>query len=376
MFETEGKPISCRAAVAWENGKPLVVETVEVNPPSTGEVRIKMVAAGVCHSDLTYFNGGYVNAVFPCIIGHEGAGIVESIGGRVTSVKPGDHVVVSYITNCGECTYCRNPKTNLCCRMDELETGIMLDGTTRLKCKGRQLYHYYGVSTFGEYSVVPEIGVIKIAESMPLDRACLIGCCVSTGYGATLNTVKVETGSKVAVWGLGGVGLSVVMECKAAGAARIIGIDIKAEKFDIAKDLGCTECLNPNDHTKPIQQILKVMTDGGLDYTFECIGHAETMEAAFESSHLAWGTTVIIGIGTKRDLTLNPWKLLSGRTVKGSKVGGSVAKELFPRLCEEYLAGRLNLDKLITHRMSLDEINKAFDVMRAGESIRSVILFE
>jgi len=378
MSETAGKPISCRAAVAWEAGKPLVIETIEVAPPKGGEVRIKMVAAGVCHSDMTYWNGCYENDAFPAVMGHEGSGIVESVGEGVTTVKPGDHVIPMWITYCGECTYCMNPKTNLCCSGRALETGVMLDGTTRFTCKGNPVYHYnvIGTATFSEYSVVPEIAVVKIAENIPLDKACLLGCCVTTGYGAAVNTAKVEPGSTAAVWGLGGVGLAAVMGCKAAGASRIIGIDIKPEKFAIAKELGCTECLNPKDFDKPIQQVLSEMTWGGLDYTFECIGNVEAMRAAFEASHVAWGTTVIVGIiGEKQDLSVNPLQFLLGRTIKGSKFGGCIGRESVPRLLEEYMAGRLKLDELVTHRMPLERINEAFDLMRAGKSIRTVIEF-
>jgi len=374
MSETAGKPLSCRAAVAWEARKPLVIETVEVAPPKAGEVRIKMIATGVCHSDDTIL-AGKSEDVFPVVLGHEGGGIVESVGEGVTTVTTGDHVIPVFIVRCEECLFCKNPRTNVC-KSGMLLKGVMLDGTTRFTCKGKPLYQFMRMGTFSEYTVVPEAGVVKIAENVPLEKACLLGCCVCTGYGAVINTAKVEPGSTAAVWGLGGVGLSAVMGCKAAGASRIIGIDIKQEKFAIAKELGCTECLNPKDYDKPIQQVLSEMTDGGLDYTFECIGKIETMRAAFEAGHVVWGSTVIVGVaGKTEELSINPLQFLFGKSVKGSLFGGYKGRESIPKLSEEYMAGKLKLDKIITHTMPLDKINEAFDLMHAGKSIRSVVQF-
>jgi len=374
MSETAGKPISCRAAVAWEAGKPVVIETVEVAPPKAGEVRIKMVATGVCHTDDSGL-AGRLGDIFPVVLGHEGGGIVESVGEGVTTVKPGDHVIPLWIVRCEECPTCKNPQTNMC-QSGLPWKAVMPDGTTRFTCKGKPLYHFMKTATFSEYTVVPEAGVAKIAENVPLDKACLLGCGVLTGYGAAVNTAKVKPGSTAAVWGLGGVGLSAVMGCKAAGASRIIGIDIKPEKFAIAKEFGCTECLNPKDYDKPIQQVLSEMTEGGLDYTIECIGNVETMRAAFEASHVNWGTTVIVGVAEKtEELSVNPFLFLQGKSMKGSLFGGHKGRESIPKLSEEYMAGKLKLDELITHTMSLDKMNEAFDLMHAGKSIRSVIHF-
>jgi len=374
MSETAGKPISCRAAVAWEAGKPVVIETVEVAPPKAGEVRIKMVATGVCHSDGSAL-AGKLEDIFPAILGHEGGGIVESVGEGVTTVKPGDHVVPVNIVRCEECSICKNPQTNMC-RSGLLMKGVMTDGTTRFTCKGKPLYPFVRLGTFSEYTVVPEAAAVKIAENVPLDKACLLGCCVTTGYGAAVNTAKVKPGSTAAVWGLGGVGLAAVMGCKAAGASRIIGIDIKPEKFAIAKEFGCTECLNPKDYDKPIQQVLSEMIEGGLDYTFECVGNVEVMRAAFEASHVNWGTTVIVGVADKtEELSVNPFMFLLGKSVKGSIIGGYKGREGIPKLSEEYMAGKLKLNEFITHTMPLDKINEAFDLMHAGKSIRSIIHF-
>ncbi|KAJ7384860.1 hypothetical protein OS493_019537 [Desmophyllum pertusum] len=376
MSETAGKPISCRAAVAWEPRKPLVIETIEVAPPKTGEVRVKMVATGVCHSDSSHLSGilGQDDS-FPLVLGHEGSGIVESIGEGVTTLKPGDHVITLFISRCGECNFCKNPKSNIC-SSGLLPKGVMLDGTPRFTCRGKFLYHFLRIGAFNEYTVLPERAVVKIAENVPLEKACLLGCCVPTGYGSVVNAAKVEPGTNVAVWGLGGVGLSTVMGCKDAGAARIIGIDINPDKFTIAKEFGCTECLNPKDFDKPIQQVLLEMIDGGLDYTFECIGNVHTMRAAFEASHVVWGTTVLVGIaGADQELKVNPSQYLFGKTMKGSVFGGYKGKECIPKLSDEYMAGRLKVDELITHTMPLDKINDAFDLMHAGKSIRTVIHF-
>ncbi|CAH3022471.1 unnamed protein product, partial [Porites evermanni] len=358
--------ISCRAAVTWEAAKPAVIETVEVAPPKASEVRIKMINTGVCHSDSTMASGNKGD-FFPVVLGHEGSGVVESVGEGVTTVKPGDHVVLTWVLNCGECKLCQNPLTNLCSSF-ALDKAVLLDGTTRMTCKGKSIKQLTRLGTFSEYIVVPEILVVKIPQDVPLDKACLLGCCVTTGYGAAINTAKVKPGSSVAVWGLGGVGLSAVMGCKAAGAARIIGIDIKPDKFPLAKELGCTECMNPKDYDKPIQQVLTEMTEGGLDFTIECIGNIATMRAAFESSHVGWGTTVIVGVAQEQ-LSVNPDHLLMGKNIIGSLFGGMrcVASEIIPKLSQEYMAGKLSLEKLITHTMPLDKINEAFDVMFDGK---------
>ncbi|CAH3192979.1 unnamed protein product, partial [Porites evermanni] len=333
--------ISCRAAVTWEAAKPAVIETVEVAPPKASEVRIKMINTGVCHSDSTLASGNKGD-FFPVVLGHEGSGVVESVGEGVTTVKPGDHVVLTWVLNCGECKLCQNPLTNLCSSF-ALDKAVLLDGTTRMTCKGKSIKQVTRLGTFSEYIVVPELLVVKV------------------GAGTSQ-----PPGSSVAVWGLGGVGLSAVMGCKAAGAARIIGIDIKPDKFPLAKELGCTECMNPKDYDKPIQQVLTEMTEGGV--VSRVLRHLSiaTYRAAFESSHVGWGTTVIVGVAQEQ-LSVNPDHLLMGKNIIGSLFGGCVAREIIPKLSQEYMDGKLSLEKLITHTMPLDKINEAFDVMFAGK---------
>ncbi|XP_073251197.1 alcohol dehydrogenase class-3-like [Porites lutea] len=377
MSDTTGKPISCRAAVAWEAGKPLTIETVEVAPPKAGEVRIKIIATGVCHTDSYTLSGNDSEGKFPVILGHEGGGTVESVGEGVKRVKPGDHVIPLYIPQCGECKFCKSPKTNLCSTIRSTQgQGVMPDGTSRFTCKGQTVYHFMGTSTFSEYTVVAEISVCKVDDNAPLEKVCLLGCGISTGYGAALNTAKVEAGSTTAVWGLGAVGLATVMGCKTAGASRIIGIDINPDKFPVAKEFGCTEFVNPKDHEKPIQQVLIEMTDGGLDYTFECIGNVKTMRAALEACHKGWGTSVIIGVaGAGQEISTRPFQLVTGRVWKGTAFGGWKSCDSVPKLVEDYLAGKLKVDEFITHTMPLDKINEAFDLMHAGKSIRAVVNF-
>lgn len=377
MSDTTGKPISCRAAVAWEAGKPLTIETVEVAPPKAGEVRIKIIATGVCHTDSHTLSGNDSEGKFPVILGHEGGGTVESVGEGVTRVKPGDHVIPLYIPQCGKCKFCKSPKTNLCSTIRSTQgQGVMPDGTSRFTCKGQTVYHFMGTSTFSEYTVVAEISVCKVDDNAPLEKVCLLGCGISTGYGAALNTAKVEAGSTTAVWGLGAVGLATVMGCKTAGASRIIGIDINPDKFPVAKEFGCTEFVNPKDHEKPIQQVLIEMTDGGLDYTFECIGNVKTMRAALEACHKGWGTSVIIGVaGAGQEISTRPFQLVTGRVWKGTAFGGWKSCDSVPKLVEDYLAGKVKVDEFITHTMPLDKINEAFDLMHAGKSIRAVVNF-
>lgn len=377
MSDTTGKPISCRAAVAWEAGKPLTIETVEVAPPKAGEVRIKIIATGVCHTDSHTLSGNDSEGKFPVILGHEGGGTVESVGEGVTRVKPGDHVIPLYIPQCGKCKFCKSPKTNLCSTIRSTQgQGVMPDGTSRFTCKGQTVYHFMGTSTFSEYTVVAEISVCKVDDNAPLEKVCLLGCGISTGYGAALNTAKVEAGSTTAVWGLGAVGLATVMGCKTAGASRIIGIDINPDKFPVAKEFGCTEFVNPKDHEKPIQQVLIEMTDGGLDYTFECIGNVKTMRAALEACHKGWGTSVIIGVaGAGQEISTRPFQLVTGRVWKGTAFGGWKSCDSVPKLVEDYLASKIKVDEFITHTMPLDKINEAFDLMHAGKSIRAVVNF-
>ncbi|XP_051645744.1 alcohol dehydrogenase 1-like isoform X2 [Manacus candei] len=374
---TSGKVIRCRAAVAWAVGKELSVEEVEVAPPKAGEVRIKIVATGICHTDEHVLKGCFPNVEFPVILGHEGAGIVESVGEGVTSVKPGDKVIPLCLPQCGECSFCLNPESNYClkCHLSEPQN-LLPDKTTRFTCKGKQIHHYMWVSTFAEYTVVPEYAVAKIDPAAPLDKVCLLGCGFSTGYGAAINTAKVKPGSTCAVFGLGGVGLSVVMGCKAAGASRIIAVDINKDKFAKAKQLGATDCINPRDCQKPIQEVLTEMTGQGVDYSFEAIGLKETMIAALASCNMSTGICVMIGVpDSPSGISLDPMLLLTGRTWKGSAFGGWKSRDCIPKLVSSYLEKKFNSDLLITHTLPFAKVNEGFELLRAGKSIRSVLLF-
>jgi len=375
MAETEGQVISCRAAVAWEAKKPLTIETIEVAPPQAGEVRIKILATGVCHTDAYTLDGHDPEGAFPVVLGHEGAGIVESVGEGVTSVAKGDYVIPLYTPQCYECKFCKNPKTNLCQKIRATQgKGVMPNGTKRFTCKGKELFHFMGTSTFSEYTVCAEISVAKIDSKARLDRVCLLGCGISTGYGAALNTAKVEKGSVCAVWGLGAVGLAVIMGCKAAGASRIIGVDLNPDKFGTAKEFGATECINPKDFDRPIQEVVVEMTDGGCDYTFECIGIVECMRAALEACHKGWGESVVIGVAAAgKELSTRPFQLVTGRVWRGSAFGGWKSRESVPKLVESYMQGKLEVDKFVTFDVGLSEINDAFRYMHEGKSIRSVV---
>ncbi|XP_060783192.1 alcohol dehydrogenase class-3-like [Neoarius graeffei] len=374
---TENKVIRCKAAVAWEPGKPLAVEEVEVAPPKDHEVRIKIAVSGVCHTDwmcLYDCGKGVKTRPFPLVLGHEGAGVVESVSPGVTTVQPGDQVIPLFLPQCGECEFCLIPKMNLCLKnLEKLQQCVLADGTSRITCKGQQVYQFAGVSTFSEYTVVPEYNVAKIHRDAPLDKVCLLGCGVATGYGAALNAAKVEHGSVCAVFGLGAVGLATVMGCKAARASRIIGVDINAEKCEVAKKFGVTDFVNPNDHSKPIQEVLMEMTSGGVDYSFECVGNVTLMRAVFESCRVAWGTCVIVGWNETGSLSLAPIDVLKGRTLKGTYFGGWKSVSSVPKLVEDYMSGPILLDEFVTHTLRLEEINHAFELIINGKSIRTVI---
>jgi len=376
MSDHTGKSIKCRAAVAWEAKKPLVIEEVEVAPPKAGEVRIKVLATGVCHTDAYTLDGHDPEGLFPCILGHEGGGIVESVGEGVTCFKAGDHVVPLYIPQCYDCKFCKSPKTNLCGKIRMTQgKGVMPDGTSRFTCKGQTVFHFMGTSTFAEYTVVAEISLAKVNETAPLNKVCLLGCGISTGYGAALNTAKVEKDSTVGIWGLGAVGLAVAMGAREAGASRIIGIDINPDKFEIAKKFGCTEFVNPTDHSKSIQEVLVEMTDGGLDYTFECIGNVKTMRAALEACHKGWGQSVIIGVaGSGQEISTRPFQLVTGRVWKGSAFGGWKSRDSVPKLVDAYLNKKVMVDEFVTGEVSLEQINEAFSLMHAGKSLRTVVI--
>ena len=370
--------IKSRAAVAWGPGKPLSIEEIDVMPPQAGEVRIRVIASGVCHTDAFTLSGDDPEGIFPAILGHEGGGIVESVGEGVTSVAVGDHVIPLYTPECGECKFCKSGKTNLCGKIRDTQgKGLMPDGTTRFSKGGEPIYHYMGCSTFSEYTVLPEISLAKVNKTAPLEEVCLLGCGVTTGMGAVMNTAKVEEGATVAIFGLGGIGLSAVIGAAMARAGRIIAIDINESKFDLARQLGATDCINPKNYDKPIQEVIVELTDGGVDYSFECIGNVNVMRSALECCHKGWGESIIIGVaGAGQEISTRPFQLVTGRVWKGTAFGGVKGRSELPDYVERYLAGEFKLSDFITHTMGLDGINDAFELMHSGESIRSVIHFD
>ncbi|MGL6647322.1 S-(hydroxymethyl)glutathione dehydrogenase/class III alcohol dehydrogenase [Aeromonas caviae] len=367
--------IKCKAAIAWGPGQPLSIEEVEVMPPQAGEVRVRIVATGVCHTDAFTLSGEDPEGVFPCILGHEGGGIVESVGEGVTSVKVGDHVIPLYTPECGECKFCNSGKTNLCQKIRATQgKGLMPDGTTRFSKDGQPIYHYMGTSTFSEYTVLPEISIAKVDPAAPLEEVCLLGCGVTTGIGAVMNTAKVKEGESVAIFGLGGIGLSAIIGARLAKAGRIIAIDINESKFELARKLGATDCINPNTFDKPIQEVIVEMTDGGVDFSFECIGNVKVMRAALECCHKGWGESVIIGVaGAGQEISTRPFQLVTGRVWRGSAFGGVRGRSELPSYVQRYMQGEFKLDDFITHTMPLEQINEAFDLMHEGKSIRTVI---
>jgi S-(hydroxymethyl)glutathione dehydrogenase/alcohol dehydrogenase len=371
------KIMKSRAAVAWEAGKPLVIEEVEVAAPKKGEVLLKVAATGVCHTDAYTLSGKDPEGLFPAIMGHEGGATVMEVGAGVTSVKPGDHVIPLYIPECGECKFCKSGRTNLCGAIRTTQgQGLMPDGTSRFSVGGKTILHYMGTSTFSEYTVLPQIAVAKINPSAPLDKVCLLGCGITTGIGAVLNTAKVRAGSTAAVFGLGGIGLSVIQGLVMAKAARIIAVDINHHKFEMAKNLGATDFIAPQENGRPVQEVLIEMTDGGVDYSFECIGNVNTMRAALESCHKGWGESIIIGVAAAgQEISTRPFQLVTGRVWRGTAFGGVKGRSQLPGYVEKYLSGEIKVDPMITHTLPLERINEAFDLMHEGKSIRSVIQF-
>lgn len=369
--------IKSRAAVAWGPGQPLEITEIDVAPPQAGEVLVRIVASGVCHTDAFTLSGDDPEGIFPAVLGHEGGGIVEAIGPGVTSVEVGDHVIPLYTPECRTCKFCTSGKTNLCQSIRATQgKGLMPDGTTRFSKDGKPIYHYMGTSTFSEYTVLPEIALAKISKDAPLEKVCLLGCGVTTGIGAVLNTAKVEAGATVAIFGLGGIGLAAIIGAVMAKASRIIAIDINPAKFEIARQLGATDCVNPKDYDKPIQQVIVELTDGGVDYSFECVGNVQLMRAALECAHKGWGESVIIGVaGAGQEISTRPFQLVTGRVWRGSAFGGVRGRTELPRYVEQAQRGEIPLDTFITHTMGLDEINHAFELMHEGKSIRSVIHF-
>lgn len=366
-----------RAAVAWEAGRPLAIEELDLDGPKTGEVLLHVAATGVCHTDAYTLSGDDPEGLFPAVLGHEGGAIVEAVGPGVKSVKPGDHVIPLYTPECGACSFCTSGKTNLCQAIRVTQgQGLMPDGTSRFSYQGQPVYHYMGTSTFSEYTVLPEIAVAKINPAAPLDKVCLLGCGITTGIGAVLNTAKVEPGASVAVFGLGGIGLSVIQGSVLAKAGRIIAVDINPGKFEFARQLGATDTIDPREHSAPIQEVLVELTDGGVDYSFECVGNVELMRSALECCHKGWGQSIIIGVaGAGQEIRTRPFQLVTGRVWKGTAFGGVKGRSQLPEYVEMYLRGEIKVDEMVTATRPLEQINAAFDQMHEGKAIRTVITF-
>lgn len=365
-----------RAAVAFESGKPLEVVEVDLDGPQAGEVLVELKATGVCHTDAFTLSGDDPEGAFPAILGHEGAGVVVEVGAGVKSLKPGDHVIPLYTAECRECDFCLNPKTNLCQAVRETQgQGVMPDGTSRFSLDGKRLLHYMGCSTFSNYTVLPEISLAKIREDAPFDKVCYIGCGVTTGIGAVVYSAKVEPGSRVVVFGLGGIGLNVVQGARMVGARQIIGVDLNPDKALLAEQFGMTDYINPAEVDNVVEAVVD-LTGGGADYTFECIGNVNVMRQALESCHKGWGESHIIGVaGAGQEIATRPFQLVTGRSWHGVAFGGARGRTDVPTIVDWYMDGKINIDDLITHTMPLEEINSAFDLMHAGESIRSVVLY-
>ena len=368
--------ITTKAAVAFAAGQPLSIETVDLAAPAAGEVLVEMKATGICHTDAYTLSGADPEGLFPAILGHEGAGIVREVGAGVSTLKPGDHVIPLYTPECRKCKFCLSGKTNLCGAIRDTQgQGLMPDGSSRFSLNGEPLFHYMGTSTFANFTVVPEIALAKIREDAPFDKVCYIGCGVTTGLGAVMNTAKVEAGASVAVFGLGGIGLNVVQGARLAGADRIIGVDLNPQRRTLAEQFGMTDFINPTDVDGVVEAIVE-LTDGGVDYSFECIGNTDVMRQALECCHKGWGESIIIGVAAAgREIATRPFQLVTGRVWRGTAFGGAKGRTDVPQIVDWYMDGKINIDDLITHTFSLDEINAGFDVMHSGESIRSVVVY-
>ena len=369
--------VDVRAAVAYSAGAPLVVETVQLDGPKAGEVLIEIKATGICHTDEFTRSGGDPEGLFPAILGHEGAGIVVDIGSGVTSVKKGDHVIPLYTPECRQCKSCLSRKTNLCTAIRATQgKGVMPDGTSRFSLKGKPVHHYMGCSTFANFTVLPEIAVAKIREDAPFEKVCYIGCGVTTGIGAVINTAKVEPGASVVVFGLGGIGLNVVQGARMAGAGMIVGVDLNPAREALGRKFGLTHFVNPKEVKEDLVPYLVNLTGGGADYSFECIGNVEVMRQALECCHRGWGVSVIIGVaGAGQEIKTRPFQLVTGRVWKGTAFGGARGRTDVPRIVDWYMSGKINIDDLITHVLPLDQINKGFDLMHEGKSIRAVVTY-
>ncbi len=366
-----------RAAIAFTAGKPLSLETVKLEPPQAGEVLVEIKATGVCHTDAYTLSGSDPEGLFPAILGHEGAGIVVEIGAGVTSVKPGDHVIPLYTPECRNCEYCLSQKTNLCQAIRSTQgRGVMPNGTSRFSLNGTMIHHYMGTSTFANYTVLPEIAVAKIREDAPFEKVCLIGCGVTTGLGAVVNTAKVEPGANVVVFGLGGVGLNVIQAARMVGANMIVGVDLNPAKRALAEKLGMTHFVNPKDIDRDLVPYLVELTKGGADYSFECIGNVNVMRQALECCHKGWGVSVVVGVaGAGQEISTRPFQLVTGRVWKGSAFGGARGRTDVPKIVDWYMDGKINIDDLVTKVMPIAQINEAFDLMHRGEVIRAVLTF-
>jgi S-(hydroxymethyl)glutathione dehydrogenase / alcohol dehydrogenase len=366
-----------RAAIAVEAGHPLEIETVDLEGPKAGEVLIEVKATGICHTDEFTRSGGDPEGLFPAILGHEGAGIVLEVGPGVRSVRPGDHVIPLYTPECGECKSCRSGKTNLCTAIRATQgKGVMPDGASRFSLRGKMVHHYMGCSTFANHTVLPEIAVAKIRADAPFDKACYIGCGVTTGIGAVINTAKVEAGATVVVFGLGGIGLNVIQGARMASAKQIVGVDLNPRREALARTFGMTDFVNPSAVQGDLVQHIVAVTDGGADYSFECIGNVDVMRQALECCHRGWGVSTIIGVaGAGQEIRTRPFQLVTGRVWKGTAFGGAKGRTDVPKIVDWYMDGKIAIDPLITHQMKLEDINNAFDLMHAGDSIRSVVVY-
>ena len=366
-----------KAAVAHKAGAPLTIETVDLDGPKAGEVLVEIKATGICHTDEFTRSGADPEGLFPAILGHEGAGVVVDVGKDVTSLKKGDHVIPLYTPECRQCEYCLSGKTNLCQAIRVTQgQGVMPDGSSRFSIGGKKLFHYMGTSTFSNYTVVPEIALAKIREDAPFDKVCYIGCGVTTGIGAVINTAKVEPGANVVVFGLGGIGLNVIQGARLAGANMIVGVDLNASRKPLAEKFGMTHFVNPKEVEGDLVPYLVNLTKGGADYSFECIGNVDVMRQALECCHKGWGVSVIIGVaGAGQEIKTRPFQLVTGRVWKGTAFGGAKGRRDVPKIVDWYMDGKINIDDLITHKLKLVDINKGFDLMHAGTSIRSVVVF-